>query len=77
MKLKVWIASTSLAALALTVTPAEAQTTVEGVTPTATTTADDTAIWESPIGYAALIGLLGIELGLRRRGLARPPLPVD
>ena len=77
MKLKVWIASTLMAALALTITPAEAQTTVDGVAPAATTTADDTAIWESPIGYAALIGLLGIELGLRRRGLARPPLPVD
>ncbi|MCP3989150.1 MAG: hypothetical protein GY724_08750 [Actinomycetia bacterium] len=76
MKLKVWSASTLMAALALTVSPAQAQTTVEGP-PHTTTTADDTAIWESPIGYIALAGLLGIELGVRRRGLAKPPLPVD
>ncbi len=76
MKLKVWMASIFMAALALTASPAQAQTTVEGP-PQTTRAASNTAIWDSPIGYLALAGLLGIELGVRRRGLAKPPLPVD
>lgn len=87
MEARVWFSGTVLAlTLFLFSNPAEAQavnetgaaTAVQAVAEsgqqaiTSSTAAPSQAVWNSAIGYVALVALLGIEAGVICRGFATP-----